>query len=195
MKKFKEIQKTVKEKIKDFFYYEFYRRGVRGVERTKIMARYIKLGWTSHDYDYGFALDEFLDKIRRVGEHLVEHDIRLNTGRDFKTIKEAIYNIEKGRDLHDFYDEFFEPKLIKKYGHSVSYTARAEDWGNSEADVFKKYKGCSMSFSKREKETYKNYKQLQKDQKKAYDGAEKMRKKAWDRGWGIIRDEIMGWWD
>lgn len=175
--------------IQDFIHDWFF----QPIWRIKTVIRYMKIGWNTHDFDYDFPLREFLDKLEHLAAVLKKNNYHENALECSEQITKAVKLIRTSED-DCYYHDSAELPIIKKYGERLHYEARADGFGNWNKKIFKKGIAC-VGISRREKETYDNYKDIQKMERKAYQDAYTQQQRDWNIGWDIITENIQRWWD
>ena len=154
---------------------------------------YFKQGYEAYDFDSAYAMHIFLWKLERLAKVLEENDRHYGDKENAKKIKQVITLIN--RVMEDEYIDEFEKEVTEKYGESIHYSAKADDFMNHNKKLFEGGRIARTSFSQREEWTPENHYDIIKAERKAYRKAHNKRQREWRRALKIIEENFFEWWD
>jgi hypothetical protein len=152
----------------------------RSVDTIERVWAHAKLGYRSHDFDYGYWLDMCAWKLNRLHKCLDESPYVKKNSQDMKALKEAIAIFE--RISADDYDVPFFKALDKKWGK------RAFGKLDLESNT---YKSLKRSKIKTEADNI----EYRLDIKKGFKEANKARNKDLSRLNVILKKHLRSWWN
>lgn len=153
----------------------------RFAKRAPIVWRYLKLGFYTQDYEYSFAVDEFLNKLEYLAKHIEKHNIIENANEiagEIRTFCKLMSDV-----IYERQDILYDHILNEKYGEIELVNTSIDP-----KTGFSEYK-C-----KRKKETDENSLQIRKEQRLYYKLAEKQREKDLKDALELFRTKFRGWW-
>lgn len=136
------------------------------------------------DYDWAHILNLLAFKLKRTREHIINHNVMLNSRKMGSEIKQVEVLLK--RVVDDKYFEPFAKELNKKYGPTKMVTKPVENGKLKDLLTLKIY---------RTKETDKNSKQINKETMAMYAKADKMKRDDLKKAFDIMHKKMFNWWD
>ena len=177
-----------------FFLRRWWRKlSLRGFRTSLRMGwDYFKLGYKSYDYDAHAALREFIWKLKRIADHIEEHDIHIHAKQDVRRMRKTIELLE--RVIADDYHEEMEVQVAEKYGDAIHYLAERDCWNEDKAPFKNRHVG-EISLFKREKWTPENHYEILKAERAKFRKAEAKKMREFKRALDMIHKYLFTWWD
>ena len=148
----------------------------------KRLFQWLPVVWKDRDFDYNFYLTLMQYKLKRMREHIVEHDIVLATPRIARQIKFCEDTI--ARLQTDEYIEAEDKAHEEKWGEQIWDSLPTENERSRTLDIYR-VKAREQGLEDQERD----------EQRVLYKLAKTRREKDLDRLFRVQRKYLEGWWD
>lgn len=151
---------------------------------------YLPLIWNDNDFDYNYTITLIKFKLKRLRDHIIEHDFILHSKKYAKQIDKALADLERYHSLSGGNDlDRWIKETEAKYGPLIRYT---------ECDIFNDRvpkRPYTTTFSKYDKETDKNKKEIYRFQTKMLNRQTREQERHWKKFWQQLEKNMRYWWD
>lgn len=181
--------KSILTALFEFGKYELFYPVRRLVKNLKRAYEYSKQGYDSYDWDAGYLINDIIFKIKRLKKFFKSTETVTNDKhckQCIKEMEEVLVLLERISDdpMGLTYYSKYEKQLEKKYGKLRRFVEESDEKQSSVRVLIQ-----------RDKETFKNTKEIQKAQKEAWKKALKERESDKKKAFTLIAKYFDAWWD